>query len=169
MGVTSYGSGYGSGYDDGSGYGYGDGFGFGYDDGSGYGYGYEDGYVAGDTTNDYIRACCALVLGDDLELLLQEGKTVAFWNSDFQGCPVNGGDGGARKIGMQETVMGPLTICSSRALHANVSPWKWRGTRLWIVALSPPVIVQSDKCASLEREIIAEAPQGWFGIKVNEF
>jgi hypothetical protein len=58
---------------------------------------------------------------------------------------------------MIEEESGPLVPCRRGALHATMSPQKWKGERLWVVALYPPVIhVDDDKMASLKREIIAE-------------
>jgi hypothetical protein len=58
---------------------------------------------------------------------------------------------------MIEEEKGPLVACQAGALHATMNPSKWKGERLWVVALYPPIeTVDEDKFASLKREIIAE-------------
>lgn len=84
------------------------------------------------------------------------GVTLAFWRSDSEGRPCNGGTGGPRKVGMVETKKGPLVECQKGALHATLTPQKFEGSRLWAVALYPPVIGDREKSASLKREILAE-------------
>ena len=61
-------------------------------------------------------------------------------------------------VGTVEKVSGPLQICTPRALHGTVLPPKWKGDRLWVVALIGEVQNDSegDKYAALEREIIGE-------------
>lgn len=60
---------------------------------------------------------------------------------------------------MIETVSGPLEICTNRALHATLIPPKWKGDRLWVVALKGDVVGDDEKFAALEREIIGEVLQ----------
>jgi hypothetical protein len=156
------GSGYGSG--DGSGDGCGDGDGSGYGDGCGDGDGYGDGsgsgYGSGDTA--YLEAVIASSVGERSERLREQGAVLAFWRSAKDGTPSNGGDGPARVIGMIEEKPGPLRPCQPGALHATMAPHKWKGERLWIVALYPPLEkVDDDKYAALKREILAEVPN-WF-------
>jgi hypothetical protein len=82
---------------------------------------------------------------------------LAFWKSDSQGKACNNGvSQQAAHIGMREVVNGPLEICTKKALHATMNPSKWKGERLWIVALHGDFQQQEDKFAALEREIIAE-------------
>ena len=58
---------------------------------------------------------------------------------------------------MIEEEKGPLKPCQAGALHATMKPQDWKGERLWVVALYPPVVkVDDNKFASLKREIIAE-------------
>jgi len=84
---------------------------------------------------------------------------LAFWRSGKDGKPLNGGTGPARQVGMIEEEKGPLVPCRPGALHATMSPEQWKGERLWVVVLYPPVVkVDDDKFASLKREIIAEIP-----------
>jgi hypothetical protein len=76
---------------------------------------------------------------------------------------MNGGTGSARHVGMIEEELGPLRPCHAGALHATMQPAKWKGERLWVVALYPPVeAVDDDKFASLKREIIAEIVPNFF-------
>jgi hypothetical protein len=57
-----------------------------------------------------------------------------------------------------QEIQGPLQICTGNALHGTINPSKWKGERLWIVALDEPVQEEDDKVASLRREILAEIP-----------
>jgi len=57
-----------------------------------------------------------------------------------------------------EEVEGPLLICSNRALHGSIEPWRWKGDRLFVVALYGRVVKQGDKLGALKREIVAEIP-----------
>ena len=156
------GSGYGSGYDAGygAGYGYGDGSGSGAGDGSGYGSGYDAGYGAG----EYWRAI-AITASQKWSLSQQarfsevfiQADALAFWKSDANGLPSNGGlSKEAAYPGLVQEISGPLQICTKDALHATLAPGKWKGERLWVVALFGEVQWQDDKCAALKREIIGE-------------
>ena len=82
--------------------------------------------------------------------------TLALWKSNADGTPANGGDTKKREAGMTEEVAGPLELCSRRALHATMKPWKWHGARLWVVALHGEVQDDGDKMGALKREILAE-------------
>jgi hypothetical protein len=87
----------------------------------------------------------------------QAASVIAFWKSDKRGLPSNGGSASeAAKPGLVQTESGPLVICRPGALHATLQPEKWRGERLWIVALYGEVLWQDDKCAALKREILGE-------------
>ncbi len=161
------GSGYGrgDGYGDGSGYGswYGDGYGRGdgYGDGSGYGDGDGSGYGDGDEAIqlEYLKAVADGAVGECALQLRADGAIIAFWRSDKDGKPCNGGTGVSRHVGMVEEEKGPLVPCRAGALHATMQPGKWKGARLWVVILYQPVtIVEDDKFASLKREIVAELP-----------
>ena len=59
--------------------------------------------------------------------------------------------------GKVETIAGPLSLCTHRALHATFIPPKWKGERVWIVALIGEVATKDDKVGALTREIIGEA------------
>jgi len=138
------------------GYGYGDGYGY----GSGDGYG--SGYGSGEEAVTYQEAVIACSIGERGERLREQGAVLAFWRSAKDGTPANGGGGDPRTIGTIEEIPGPLEPCTRNALHATLQPAKWKGERLWIVALYPPVThVDDAKLCSLKREIVAEVPN-WF-------
>jgi len=174
-----YGSGYGSGYGDGSGDGYGDGsgdgygygYGYGYGDGDGYGdgsgdgygSGSGDGYGSGSGSKEYWAKMVDTFAGgwsqsqtERLSALRADGCTIAYWRSDANARPCNGGRGEAVRPGLIQTIKGPLCLCGDRALHATAIPPAWKGDRLWIVALKGEVQWQDDKCGALCREIIGE-------------
>src|SRR3990167_1045940 len=135
----------GTGYDNGNGngYGYGDGYGNGYgngygtgdgnDNGNGNGYGYGDGYGDGDGNgNGY---------GDDSDSIIywmqslpmldtaidKAGAILAYWLSNADGTPANGGSGTKARVGLVEEISGPLKICTKNALHGTLKPPKWSG------------------------------------------
>lgn len=110
---------------------------------------------------------------------------IGYWCSDAWGRPANGGvavhaDGIAataarvRARGTQgapppdppqsmraepgavQRIDGPLEICTPRALHATRQPHRWKGARVWMVALLGPRQDHDDKSAALAREIIGE-------------
>jgi hypothetical protein len=159
------GSGDGSGYGDGYGYGYG--YGSGYGDGYGYGYGSGSGYGYGDgdgskeywmSTIPYFAQKWASAQSGRLQELQQAGATIAFWRSDKDGRACNGGRSAEPvQAGKVEMIKGPLRICTSQALHATFVPPKWKGERVWIVALTGEIKTQEDKVGALTREIIGEA------------
>jgi hypothetical protein len=60
------------------------------------------------------------------------------------------------KPGTVEKVEGPLELCSTKALHATLIPPKWKGERLWVVALHGEIAGDEEKYGALEREIIGE-------------
>jgi hypothetical protein len=152
----------GSGSGSGSGSGYGYGYGYGYGDGDGYGSGSGYGYGDGDKSywSAVVDAYASLwpkSLQDRLSQVRTEGATVAYWRSDAKGRPCNGGSGKPVEPGTVQEVRGPLRLCGSGALHATLLPRKWKGDRLWVVALWGPVEEDDDKMGALKREIIAEA------------
>lgn len=59
---------------------------------------------------------------------------------------------------MKQKLQGPLEICTANALHATFDPHKWKGQRLWIVALKGEVQRDLTKIGALEREIVCEIP-----------
>ncbi len=120
---------------------------FGYGSGYGYGSGFGDGDGDG-----YWKEILA-----SLTRKLCKGKTVfAFWKSTADGKPANGGNGTVAREGLLEEINGPLKICTPRALHGTLDPPKWKGERLWVVALYRPIQRQEDKIASLKRKILFE-------------
>ena len=140
-----------------SGYGSGSGYGYGYGSGSGSGSGYGDG------DGSYWLKCIkyfALKWTDAqrarLEQLQALGTKVAFWKSDQQGKACNGGKNKPVSVGTIEKVDGPLELCSRRALHATALLPKWKGDRIWVVALHGEVVGDDEKLGALEREIIGE-------------
>src|SRR3990167_1024973 len=172
-----YGNGDGNGYGDGNGngYGYGDGngdgygYGYGYGDGygNGYGYGNDDGNGNGNGNGDGDGNGNGY--GDDSDSIIywmqslpmpdpaidKAGAILAYWLSNADGTPANGGSGTKARVGLVEEISGPLKICTKNALHGTLKPPKWSGERVWIVALYPPFQFQEDKIASLRREFIA--------------
>jgi hypothetical protein len=154
-----YGSGYsyGDGYGDGYSYSYGSGFGSGFGYGSGYSYG--DGYGDQKTADIAIAYLQAYASPEALKLQAA-GATLAFWKSKNDlspGC----NSGAPRQIGAMEIVKGPLLLCSAHALHASLCPWKWGGSRLWIVALHGEVMHDKDKMGALQRTIVHEIDKIW--------
>ena len=135
-----------SGDGDGYGYGYGYGSGDGYGDGSGDGY----GYGSGDEKQMYLKN-----IAEPFQKLHPQA-TLAFWRSNADGTPANGGSKTKASIGLTEEVTGPLRLCSHQALHGTLSPDKWKGERWWIVALHNPTQEQDDKMGSLKRTIVAD-------------
>jgi len=89
--------------------------------------------------------------------LMSDERTIAYWRSDRDGKPANGGDAmDAAAPGLHQVVNGPLELCSHRALHATLNPPDWQGDRLWLVALGGEVVADGKKLGALEREIICE-------------
>ncbi len=87
---------------------------------------------------------------------VQGGAEIVYWNSDRWGRPANGGTGGPVRVGLVQEVEGPLALCGPRALHATKEPHRWKGERVWVVAMWGPVVWNDDKCGSLKREILGE-------------
>ena len=156
-----YGSGDGDG--DGSGDGDGDGYGYGYGsgDGDGYGYGYSDG---DGKTSWIIMARSAIAAWPNKQqqrfIDLEKSEAVlALWKSDAGGKASNGGaHTTAVYPGLVEKIDGPLEICTQHALHATMNPDKWKGERVWVVALFGEVQQLNDKYGALIREIVGEVP-----------
>ena len=145
------GSGYGYGYGDGSGYG--SGYGYGSGDGSGYGYGKES-YAA---LFHAQKQTWSSEEKQRLSIAEVEASVLAFWKSSAKGLPANGGAATeAARPGKLEEIVGPLEICTARALHATMNPDAWKGDRLWVVALYGDVVWDGDKCGALKREILGE-------------
>lgn len=166
-GYGSYCSGAGDGY--GAGYGYGDGYGYGsygsYDPSYGdsdrsYGYSYGDG-------DGYWLTIFEAAIGkwterqrNRLEECRQKASVIAFWRSDKNGLPSNGGKSNeAAIIGVVHKSSGPLSFCHSGTLHATMSPNEWKGERLWVVAMFGKTKQNGNKFGALEREILGEITQ----------
>jgi hypothetical protein len=148
-----YGSGYGSGSGSGDGYGYGSGYGSGSGsgDGDGYGYGYGSGSGSG---SEELKIYLQIFLAPHARKI--PSAEIAFWRSNNDGTPANGGSGKGAVVGATETISGPLKICTSKGLHGTLNPKRWKGKRWWIVALHHPVQKDDDKIASLKRTILAD-------------
>ena len=149
---TGYGYGYGSGYGSGSGDGYGYGYGSGDGDGSGYGSG--DGYWA--AVARAITKRWPSLQRKRLIALKKAGAFIGFWKSDDSGRPCNGGLGDPVTVGQVQQVSGKLTICHRGCFHATLEPQKWKGKRLWLVALTGPIVREGDKAGAQTREILGE-------------
>lgn len=142
--------------------GYGDGYGYGSSDGSGYGSGSGEGSSSG-----YPEYWAASIPGlvaawsdaqrARYDAAQRDGATVAYWRSNSDGTPANGGHGPARKVGDMEEVSGPLELCGGHALHATLTPGKWAGAKFWVVALYGEVQSDETKLGALKREILGEA------------
>ena len=137
----------------------GDGYGYGYGDGDGYGAGDGDGdgagHGAGDGDGEYLKAL--LDCTPRSQERAAKGCMIGFWRSSAAGQPANGGSSSKKaEVGLVEEIKGPLEICTPNALHATTEPWRWKGERLWVVAIYPPYIRQEDKIGGLKREILAE-------------
>ena len=94
---------------------------------------------------------------DRLRELQTAGAKVCYWRSTAGGRPCNGGSGPPVSVGTVTLIPGPLELCGSGALHATLIPPKWKGERVWIVALIGEVIGDDEKYGALEREILGEA------------
>jgi hypothetical protein len=113
----------------------------------GYGYGYGSGYWK------------SVFLATAQDLDNTQDATYAYWWSDAKGKPSNGGNLMTPAApGVIEKVKGPINLCNSRTLHATFHPEKWKGERLWIVAMKGEVQRGENKIGGLEREIICEVP-----------
>ena len=137
----------GNGCGNGYGYGYGDGYGSGYGNGSGSGYGYGNGeYWASVVEALYVRP-------------IPDNTTLAFWRSNKDGTPSNGGRSLPVKEGDIQKENGPLVLCSPGTLHATLKPERWSGDRIWLVALVGKVVGDHEKYGCLERHIIKDVTE----------
>jgi hypothetical protein len=92
-----------------------------------------------------------------LRTVQASGARIAYWRSDANGLPANGGTlKEAARVGLVQTTKGPLKLCEKGTLHATLVPPKWRGERVWVVALLGEVIGDDDKYGALTREILGE-------------
>ncbi|NIR30337.1 MAG: hypothetical protein GWN84_13715, partial [Gammaproteobacteria bacterium] len=104
---------------------------------------------------------------DRLAALLDAQRTdpsttwIGYWCSDQWGRASNGGDTSVYvSRGLVQEVGGPLELCTRHALHATSEPHRWRGCRVWIVALFGERQTEGAKCGALRREIIGEILPG---------
>ena len=139
---------------DATGDGSGSGSGYGYGDGSGYGGSYKSYWLA---TIPYFSSKWPLEQQKRLAELQHTSTVIAFWKSDKHGRACNGGGfEKSVKPGTVQVISGPLEVCTRRALHATMLPPRWKGDRLWIVALIGEFQRKEDKYGALTREIIGE-------------
>jgi hypothetical protein len=96
-----------------------------------------------------------------LEAIWNSSSAIAFWKSDKKGLPCNSGtELEPAAPGITHNSSGPLKLCSVGTLHATMNPDKWKGERLWVVALFGNVKRENDKFGALEREILGEIDIG---------
>ena len=111
--------------------------------GSGYGYG------SGSGDGDVLPRAVAMVAQNP------DPRTLALWKSGADGRPCNGGSGEPARPGLVQTITGPLELCKN-ALHATLKPEKWKGERVWLVALDGEIVGDAKKLGATRREILAE-------------
>jgi hypothetical protein len=173
------GGGRGDSYDDGDDYGGADGhedvhrpdgraYGMSYVDGAGRGDGPAYGLLSGgegynESAVDYWTAAIDVFAGrwptewrERLAVARARGAVIAYWRSDANGRPCNGGRGKPVCAGMVQRTAGPLRLCSAGTLHATLLPSAYCGKRVWIVALHGDVAHDGQKMGALRREIIGE-------------
>ena len=152
----------GNGNGNGNGYGNGNGDGDGYGDGDGNGDGYGDGYGYGDGGGYWSAVARAVpkrwpsLQRKRLAALKSAGAFVGFWKSDESGRPCNGGSGDPVMAGQVQQASGTLTLCHRGCLHATLEPQKWKGERIWLVALTGKILRDGDKAGAQTREILGE-------------
>ena len=90
---------------------------------------------------------------------LDQGATLAYWCSDQHGRPANHTPNDPAKWqvkeGLVQEISGKLLLCEN-ALHATLYPHRWRGIRVWLVALWGKVVGEDFKMGALKREILCE-------------
>jgi uncharacterized protein YjbI with pentapeptide repeats len=95
-----------------------------------------------------------------LNKAIREGATIAFTLTGPDGEPCNGGTSlqeDHARPGLVQKSKGPLKLCKSGVFHATLEPHRWRGSRVWIVALYGEVQRDGDfKLGALKREFIGE-------------
>jgi hypothetical protein len=135
--------------------------GYGYGSGSGYGSGYGSGSGDGNywcKTIQYFAGRWTSAQRSRLAELQKLGAKIAFWRSNEAGDACNGGALATPvSPGVIHKEKGPLRLCERGTLHATLIPPKWKGSRVWIVALLGAVVGDDEKYGALEREIIGEA------------
>jgi hypothetical protein len=94
-----------------------------------------------------------------LRRLIRQGAEIAYVVTDRHGRPSNGGPSTREwqvRPGLVQHVVGPLTICTPKALHGTLEPHRWRGERVWVAGFVGPIDREGDKIGSLHREIVGE-------------
>ena len=99
---------------------------------------------------------------------IASGASIAYCNTTAHGLPANGGTGGPLRTGLVQAIAGPLQLCGPGALHATMEPHRWKGSRVWIVALHGEVKRESDKLGALCREVLGEVlrEESWVSASV---
>lgn len=104
-----------------------------------------------------------------LDLMIQQEARIAYWRSDKDGLPCNGGlkkgaelpCGGTFFTTIAEGQPKPgktIELCTDQVLHATLRVPRWNGSRLWIVALFGSEIVgDEEKFGATHRQILGEA------------
>lgn len=87
---------------------------------------------------------------------LRDGNTLAYYCSDDEGRPANGGSGTVAIPGATHHPADPdFAPCTAGAVHGTREPHRWDGRRVWVVALRG-IVHRCDVIAATEREIIGE-------------
>lgn len=92
---------------------------------------------------------------------IENGDVIAFWCSDKQGTPCNGGSSEVQASpGLINCLPSTTTeLCSDKALHGTTKPNAFLGERVWVCAFRRDVKHEASakgKLGSLEREYIGE-------------
>ena len=98
---------------------------------------------------------------DRLKFLQSQGARIAYWRSDKDGRPCNGGDKSLVAVSRTlQTVGGDRPVlCTKTCLHATLKPPRWKGSVIWIVALIGEVIGDEDKFGAQAREILGQCTE----------
>jgi len=92
-----------------------------------------------------------------LECLDRQRAVFCYWCSDAWGFPSNGGTCMNRaRPSLEQSEPGPLTLCERGTLHATREPHRWKGVRVWVVALLGDVVEQDHKLGALKRVFVGE-------------
>jgi uncharacterized protein YjbI with pentapeptide repeats len=95
-----------------------------------------------------------------LNKAIEDGATVAFTLTGPEGEPCNGGESSRDQYarpGLVQESKGSFKLCYPGVFHATLEPHKWKGSRVWIVALYGEVQREGDfKLGASKREFIGE-------------
>ena len=95
-----------------------------------------------------------------MQRCIDDGDTIAYVCTDAHGYPCNGGTARpgehARPGWVQDLGPGRLVPCTHEALHGTHQPHRWCGSRVWVCAFGPVVVVGSDKISARRRTWIGE-------------